>query len=112
MTKRAEQERVQALRRYRIVDAPPDAHLGAVARLAASISGTEDAAVNLLDEETQWTVAMASGATSQAPRRDSYCTHTMDAPGPVVVSDARRDASPVSSRIPLVSGAGWDAKTP
>ena len=48
-----------------------------LARLAASVAGTEISLVNLIDSYTQWTVSSHGIKIDQMPREDSVCQYTI-----------------------------------
>ena len=49
-----EAQRLAALRRYAILDTPPEAEFDELTRLAAQICGVSIALITFLDERRQW----------------------------------------------------------
>lgn len=87
-----ESARLEALRRYYILDTEPDPALQNLVALAAQLCGTEQGAVNLIDADRQWQAVTVGCPREVARREDSYCHVTIKYAEPVVVPDARDDA--------------------
>ncbi|PPK92101.1 phospho-acceptor domain-containing protein [Kineococcus xinjiangensis] len=68
-----ERRRVAALREYRILDAPADAEVEAVVRLAAAIAGVPTATLNLLDDRRQHQHSTVGFEAADCAREDSMC---------------------------------------
>lgn len=62
-----------------------------LARLAATIAGTEISFVNILDSYTQWTVSKHGFEIDQMPREDSVCQYTIVGSGAFEVNDLTKD---------------------
>jgi signal transduction histidine kinase len=62
-----------------------------LARLAATIAGTEISFVNILDSYTQWTVSKHGFEIDQMPREDSVCQYTIVGTGSFEVNDLAND---------------------
>jgi hypothetical protein len=97
-----EHERLAALRRYGVLDQPEAADLDAVVRLAARITGTPQAVINLIDADRQWQAAAYGAERGEVPREQSMCTWAIVEPSTVVVSDSSKD--PRFERNPWVTG--------
>ena len=97
-----EQERLTALHDHNILDTAPEQEFDDLVRLAASLCGVPIAAVSLIDEHRQWFKAMLGLPTSETPRADAFCAHTILQPGVFVVQDAQAD--PRFADNPLVTG--------
>jgi hypothetical protein len=65
-----EHQRLDALRRHRILDTPPEQHLDDITWLAAFICGTPTALITFVDAERQWFKSRVGWATS-APMRST-----------------------------------------
>ena len=63
-----EAERLQLLRRLRILDTPAEREFDAIARLAAAGTGSPIGALTFIDAERQWFKAAVGIATSHMPR--------------------------------------------
>jgi len=98
-----EQQRLERLHFYKVLDTPPEAAFDCITRLASSILGTPIAAISLVDQHRQWfksTVGL--GDTTETTRDVAFCAHTILGNDVFVVSDARDD--PTFSQNPLVTG--------
>ena len=115
-----EQARLTELRRYAILDTPPEAAFGRVAALAARFFGTKMAAVSFVDELRQWNKACVGFRGDGVPRGASFCAHTVLQAEVLVVPDACadprfRDYASVTGEphvrfyagAPLVTSAGY-----
>jgi signal transduction histidine kinase len=87
----AECDRRFALRRYGIVDTPPEEAFDRVAELAASVADTAIGLVSLVETNRQWHKAAVGTDVREIDRRHSFCTHAIETEGPMVVADLRRD---------------------
>lgn len=84
--------RVTALRTYQIMDTPPEPEYDDLVLLAASICGTDQAAITFVDEDRQWFKARLGIDVPGTPRDDSFCAYTILDTGRVLeVEDARED---------------------
>ncbi|MDO9710075.1 HWE histidine kinase domain-containing protein [Paracraurococcus lichenis] len=114
-----EEDRLAALRRYRILDTPAEEPFNRVAMLACDLLRTEIALVSFLDETRQWFKARIGLEVTETPRSCAFCAYSI-APGGLdvfVVRDASRD--PRFAANPLVTGepsirfyAGAPMRTP
>ncbi len=96
-----EAERLAALRRYEILDTPPEEAFDRLARLAAQLLGVPVALVSLVDADRQWFKSRRGLDLGETPRRVAFCAHTILADEVLVVEDARAD--PRFARNPLVA---------
>jgi GAF domain-containing protein len=96
-------ERLRAVRRYEILDAPPDGAFDRVARIAATVAGTPIATVTIVDEDRVW-FAATEGLTgvTQVGTEPGLCVSAVLADGPYLVGDAAAD--PRTMHHPLVRG--------
>jgi len=98
-----EPQRLEALRRYEILDTPPEAAFDNLTALAARICGTPIALVSLLDETRQWFKSRVGLGATATPRDFAFCGHAILQPEKVLeVRDARND--PRFAENPLVTG--------
>src|SRR5262245_4893688 len=86
-----ENERLEALRRYRILDTLPDEEFDRLAALAAQICGTPQALVSLVDANRQWFKAKVGIETSEIPRDIAFCAYTILDSDLLIVPDALAD---------------------
>jgi signal transduction histidine kinase len=103
----AEQERLDALHRYDILDTPPEHCYDDLVAMAALICDTPVAMMNLIDERRQWGKALYGLPSSEAPREISFCAHAILAEDDLMVvpdtlDDARFTANPLVTPTALV----------
>lgn len=85
--------RLQALRRYDILDTPAERAFDDLAMLAGLVCEAPVAMVSLVDAERQWAKAVQGNAVRELPRSMSFCSHAIEHPDTVlVVPDATADA--------------------
>jgi len=100
-----EHARLEALRRYAILDTPPEKEFDELVRQAARDCGYPIAMLTLMDEHRCWFKA-TTGLTPRAaqirelPRDQTFCNHAFGSSGIFVVPDARADAR--FSSLPVV----------
>lgn len=97
-----EADRLAALRRYGILDAPVEQAFADFVRIAAEVCEAPIAVVNLIDEARQWFAAERGLGVRQTPLDISICAQAILQPGVFVVPDLALD-----SRFgcnPLVTG--------
>jgi signal transduction histidine kinase len=63
-----------------------------LARLAASVAGTEISLVNLIDSYTQWTISSHGLDIDQMPREESVCQYTITGDEHFIVNDLSKDS--------------------
>jgi diguanylate cyclase (GGDEF)-like protein/PAS domain S-box-containing protein len=86
-----EQERLDALRSYDILDTEPEAEFDAMVQLAASICETPIAAISLVDQNRQWFKAAKGLGAKETSRDLAFCAHTILQNDLLVVPDALED---------------------
>ncbi len=87
-----DRERLNALRRYQILDTEPEQAYDDLASIAAHVFQTPMALVSLVDEHRQWFKARVGMPQSETPRAISFCGHAILQQEPLVVPDAATDA--------------------
>lgn len=90
MTGNDEPARLRALRDLAILDTPREERFDRLVRLAQRVFDVPMVAVNLIDEDRQWTKA-GVGIEGERPRDLSFCSRTIEQPETLVVEDAMRD---------------------
>lgn len=88
---RNEHERLLSLRRYGILDTPPEPAFDDLAAMASFVCGTPIALVSLVDENRQWFKAAKGLEDEEMPRDLAFCAHAILGDGPMIVSDTHRD---------------------
>jgi len=86
-----EAARLDALRRYHILDTSPEEAFDDLARLASLICETPVALVTLIDGARQWFKSKVGLALTQTPRDVSFCAHAILSPDLFIVQDALAD---------------------
>ena len=98
-----ETQRLEALKRYDVLDSPAEAAFDELAQLAAHICQTPIALVVLLDETRQWFKAKIGVNEMETPRGQAFCSHAITNPGALMeVPNALEDQRFVNN--PLVTG--------
>lgn len=99
-----EEARLDALRRYDVLDTAPEAPFDELVQLAARLLDVPIALVSLVDRDRQWFKARVGLDAAQTPRDVAFCAHAVcDRERPLVVQDAATD--PRFKDNPLVTGA-------
>ncbi|UYZ57803.1 GAF domain-containing DNA-binding protein [Hymenobacter latericus] len=96
-----EEDRLEALRAYRILDTSPEEDFDALTRLAAYICGTPISLVSLIDSDRQWFKSSFGLGVSETPRAYSFCQYAMVSDGVYEVENAADD--PLFRNNPLVT---------
>ncbi len=97
-----EQERLEALKRYAILDTPPEPDFDDIARLAAQACQMPIALISLIDDQRQWFKAEVGLGIRETPLVASICSKAILQPGLLIVPDATKD--PRFAGTPLVQG--------
>jgi diguanylate cyclase (GGDEF)-like protein len=98
----SEAERLQALEQYDIMDTPPEESFDRITRIARSIMNAPVAMISFVDRDRQWFKSKLGIDMGESSRESSFCTHTIQSDGPLVVPDTLRD--PRFRDSPLVTG--------
>jgi signal transduction histidine kinase len=86
-----EEERLQDVLRYHLLDTPPEQEYNDIARLASQICQTPMSTVSLIDHYRQWHKAEVGLGATEAERALSFCGHTIAQSGVLEVQDATKD---------------------
>lgn len=97
-----EAARLTAVRRYDILDTPPDGAFERVTRLAAAVLGVPIAIISIVDEDRIWFKSKVGLEVGQVDRVPGLCASAILQDEPWIIEDARRD--PRSLANPLVAG--------
>lgn len=97
-----EQERLEELLGYKILDTPQEKTFDDLTRLAAYICGTPISLITLLDSDRQWFKSKQGLEMPETPRDIAFCSHAITEPDQIlVVNDATQDPRFVNN--PLVT---------
>lgn len=97
-----EESRLAALRRYEILDSPPEEAFDRITRLVRSVLQVPMSVVSLVDRDRQWFKSRQGVAATQTARNISFCNYTIRDTEPLIVADALAD--PRFAKSPLVRG--------
>src|SRR4028118_2341223 len=95
-----DEQRLEALQRYGILDTPPEEAFDGIARLAAHACRAPVAAINFIDEGRQWFKSEVGLGVRETPLDISICAHAILRPGLFIVPDTTKDER--FARSPLV----------
>ena len=97
-----EQDRLAALKRYKILDTAPEIAFDNIVKIAAQICDVPIALISLVDEDRQWFKAAEGLDTNETPREIAFCDHAIRQQDVFVVADTVTDKR--FSNNPLVTG--------
>ncbi|HLG42000.1 MAG TPA: GAF domain-containing protein, partial [Planctomycetota bacterium] len=86
-----ESTRLEALRRYKILDTASEEAFEDIVRVAAQVCCTPIALVSLVDRDRQWFKASVGMNLPETPREIGFCAHAILSPEPLVVPDTTAD---------------------
>jgi two-component sensor histidine kinase len=87
-----EEDRLAALRRYAILDTPPEPDFDNIVRLASLVCQTPVAVISLVDDRRQWFKADVGLDVRETSLVESMCVQAILHPGLFIVPDASKDA--------------------
>jgi two-component sensor histidine kinase len=97
-----EEERLQVLDEYRILDTEPEADFDGLTELAAQVIGVPIALISIVDRDRQWFKSRHGLDATETPRDVAFCSHVVSLDHELVVSDAQCDGRFADN--PLVLG--------
>ena len=100
-----EQERLADLRRYEILDTPPEASFDLLTRLASRVLQAPFSLISLVDEDRLWFKSRQGIEVAETPRDFGLCAHAIFGNEVFIVRDAKSDFR--FDGNPLVSGAPY-----
>lgn len=96
-----EEERINDLLSYFIMDTAPEQELDEMAQIASAVCGTPVGLISFIDKERQWFKSAYGYEIENMPRQVSFCQHTLAKPNDLlIVEDPLKDDRFVNS--PLV----------
>jgi GAF domain-containing protein len=87
----AEEDRLDALRRYGILDTPREIDFDEVVKVSSAICGTPIAVINLIDPGRRWFKAEVGLGVRETPIDSSICAHAISQPDLFIVPDTTLD---------------------
>src|SRR5687768_16055157 len=97
-----EEKRIEALKRFDILDTPPDGSFDHITRLASTIFNVSIAIISLVDTERIWFKSAHGLTVNQIDRVPGLCASAILSSDVYVIGDAGKD--PRSLANPLVAG--------
>lgn len=96
-------ERLQALRRYSILDTLPEQDFDDITKIASEVCQTPISLITLIDSDRQWFKSNHGLNVRETPRDYAFCAHAINRPDEIfTVKDSREDDRFVGN--PLVTG--------
>ncbi|MBD1916979.1 MULTISPECIES: PAS domain S-box protein [Cyanophyceae] len=84
--------RLEALRRYEILDTPPEAGFDRITALAARLFNVPMVLISLVDESRAWFKSCYGFEGQEMQRHSTFCSHALLADDVLVVPEARYDS--------------------
>lgn len=119
-----EQQRLNAVRRYQILDTPPDGAFDRITAIVSRLLAVPIAIVSIVDHDRIWFKSHHGLNIEQVEREPGLCASCVTQDGPWIVSDARRDTRALTNSlvagefglrfylgIPLRTGDGFNLGT-
>ena len=97
-----EAERLRALKRYNILETPPEESFDRITRLAAELFDVPTVLLSLIEENRQWFKSRFCFSGESTDREVAFCAHAIMQEEPLVVENATED--PRFADNPLVTG--------
>jgi len=88
---RREEARLAELFSCHILDTPAEKEFDQLTEMAAEMSGCPLATISFIDEHRQWFKSCIGMTGTEAPRHNTFCTHTILGDDIMLVEDATKD---------------------
>jgi diguanylate cyclase (GGDEF)-like protein len=102
MSEMEEQQRIEILRQYRILDTPREHAFERIAALTKLIFEVPGVLISLIDEDRQWFKSAIGFDAAEMPRDQAFCNETIRSDNVLVISNAAQDRR--TAKNPLVTG--------
>lgn len=99
----SEDNRLEILRKFEILDTNDERDLDDIVRLIATICDVPIALISLVDEHRQWFKAKVGIDIRETPRKHAFCAHAIEQHDVMIIPDALADQRFANS--PLVTGS-------
>lgn len=86
-----ERDRLEELRRYRILDTEFEKDFDGIVELASEVCHSPIAMINLVDENRQWSKSRVGTDITESAREFSFCAHAINGDDVMIVTDALND---------------------
>lgn len=86
-----EAERLQALKRYQLLDTAPEDAFEQMTRLARNLFNVPIALISIVDKDRQWFKSASGISASETCRKHAFCAHAILQDDTFVVNDALED---------------------
>lgn len=97
-----ETKRLEALRKYKILDSSPEAAYDSITALAATICEVPTAFISFVDKDRQWFKSKVGLDVCETDREVAFCAHTIMRDDVLVIEDAKENE--LFKDNPLVTG--------
>lgn len=94
--------RLQAVKRFDVLDSPPESDFDDLVKLASKLFQVPISTVTILDEHRQWFKSAVGLDVRETPKDISFCQHAIDVEEALIIENALVDARVNTS--PLVLG--------
>ncbi|MBU2020372.1 MAG: PAS domain-containing protein [Bacteroidetes bacterium] len=80
-----EQERLEELFEYQILDTDPETELDELAEVASAVCNSPMSIISFIDGERQWYKAKVGLENSEVKRENTFCQYTLDKPNELLI---------------------------
>ncbi|HNA80206.1 MAG TPA: adenylate/guanylate cyclase domain-containing protein [Turneriella sp.] len=107
-----EDDRLQALKRYDILDSEKEQLFDDLTRLAADMTGSPVSLITLVDKDRVWIKSNVGLDIPEMPREGAFCSHTILGNDSLIIKDAKTDPRFASGVAEAEQAARFYAGTP